>query len=383
MGSPPRPPAARRPMPASLPAFVHHRWFRRALVVAILAAGGAFALRTMLFGTVVEVYEVHRGDLVQTVVATGRVITPQRVAVGSVITERVARIPVAEGQTVKRGDVLIELDDKDEQAALVQAEADRRAVRGEDRAAARPGLARRGAGARAGARPTASWRTCSSSATRISPRRASSRSRRSTMPAATWTSPTASRRRRSSQVESSRQGGSDYRVAETALAQAQAAVRVARAKLGDTVIRAPADGVLIAPQRRARRRGPARQGAAWCSPPPARRRSSSRSTRRTCRELAVGQKALVSADAYPGERFAGELFYINPGRRPAARLGRGEARVPQPPAYLRQDMTVSVDIDVGAAQRTSWSRPPTRSSTPARRSRGCCSAQRPRAEDSR
>ena len=31
-----------------------------------------------------------------------------------------------------------------------------------------------------------------------------------------------------------------------------------------------------------------------------------------------------------------------------ARHGRGEARVPEPPAYLRQDMTVSVDIEVGA-----------------------------------
>ena len=34
-----------------------------------------------------------RGDLLQTVVASGRIITPQRVSIGAVITERVARIP--------------------------------------------------------------------------------------------------------------------------------------------------------------------------------------------------------------------------------------------------------------------------------------------------
>ena len=82
-------------------------------------------------------HEVVRGDLVQTVVASGRVTTPQRVSVGAVVTERVARIPVDEGQTVRRGDVLIELDDRDERAAVAQAEAADRAGRGEAPAAAR------------------------------------------------------------------------------------------------------------------------------------------------------------------------------------------------------------------------------------------------------
>ncbi|HEY5292176.1 MAG TPA: biotin/lipoyl-binding protein, partial [Burkholderiales bacterium] len=93
-------------------------------MIALLAlAAVGFASRNLIFGKPVEAYEATRGDLVQTVVASGRIMTPQRVSIGAVITERVARIPVEEGQSVRRGEVLIELDDTDARAALAQAQA--------------------------------------------------------------------------------------------------------------------------------------------------------------------------------------------------------------------------------------------------------------------
>jgi HlyD family secretion protein len=61
--------------------------------------------------------------------------------------------------------------------------------------------------------------------------------------------------------------------------------------------------------------------------------------------IEVGQKALASADAFPKDRFAAEIIYINPGvdlQRASVEVKLG---VPDPPAYLRQDMTVSVDIE--------------------------------------
>jgi HlyD family secretion protein len=62
--------------------------------------------------------------------------------------------------------------------------------------------------------------------------------------------------------------------------------------------------------------------------------------------LHEGQPALASADAYPEQRFAAQLVYINPGVD--AQRGSVEVKlaVPQPPPYLKQDMTVSVDIEV-------------------------------------
>ncbi|HEY8049375.1 MAG TPA: efflux RND transporter periplasmic adaptor subunit, partial [Ramlibacter sp.] len=64
----------------------------------------------------------------------------------------------------------------------------------------------------------------------------------------------------------------------------------------------------------------------------------------------LGQDALASADAYADQRFAARVVYINPGVD--AQRGSVEVKlaVPQPPAYLKQDMTISVDIEV--ARRT-------------------------------
>jgi HlyD family secretion protein len=64
-------------------------------------------------------------------------------------------------------------------------------------------------------------------------------------------------------------------------------------------------------------------------------------------QLALGQQALGSADAYPQQRFGAELFYINPGIDALRGSVEVKLRVPSPPAYLRQDMTVSIDIEVG------------------------------------
>ena len=65
--------------------------------------------------------------------------------------------------------------------------------------------------------------------------------------------------------------------------------------------------------------------------------------------LALGQNAHVSADAYPGEHFPATLSYIAPSID--ALRGSVEIRlaVPQPPATLRHEMTVSIDIE--AARR--------------------------------
>jgi HlyD family secretion protein len=68
------------------------------------------------------------------------------------------------------------------------------------------------------------------------------------------------------------------------------------------------------------------------------------------RLIALGRKALVSVDAYPQRKFNAELIYINPGVN--AQTGAVEVKldIAQPPNMLRQDMTVSVDIEV--ARRT-------------------------------
>ena len=65
-------------------------------------------------------------------------------------------------------------------------------------------------------------------------------------------------------------------------------------------------------------------------------------------ELRLGQSARASADAFPKEHFVAKVSYIAPSIDP--QRGTVEVRflVENPPVYLRPDMTVSVNIEVGS-----------------------------------
>ena len=319
------------------------RWLVRGAVAVLIVAGAGYALRDVLLGPVVDVYELRRGEIVQTVVATGRVTTPQRVSVGAVVTERVARIPVDEGQTVRRGDVLIELDDRDERAAVAQADAAVAQAQAKLRQLREVGL------------PAAEQALIQARANEALARTQYQRNQdllskgfisQSALDDAKRNLDVAKSQLDAAelQVTTNRPAGSDYTMAQTALAQAQASVAAARARLEQTVVRAPADGVLIA--RSVEPGDVVQPGKELMALAPAgETQIVVQIDEKNLAQLQVGQKALVSADAYPRERFAAELFYINPGIDPLRGSVEVKLRVPSPPPYLRQDMTVSVDIE--------------------------------------
>jgi len=77
------------------------RPYRFGIVVGVVAIMlGAWYGPTLVLGPRVPVVAIERRDLVQTVVASGHVEAPHRVDIGTQITGVVARVPVAEGQTV-------------------------------------------------------------------------------------------------------------------------------------------------------------------------------------------------------------------------------------------------------------------------------------------
>jgi HlyD family secretion protein len=65
----------------------------------------------------------------------------------------------------------------------------------------------------------------------------------------------------------------------------------------------------------------------------------------------IGQAAIASADAYANERFDATVAYINPGVDSQRGAVDVKLNVPKPPAYLKQDMTVSVDIEVARREQ--------------------------------
>ena len=97
-----------------------HRWFVLAVLLA-LGAGGWQGAR-LIFGPAVVVDQVPRGNLVETVVASGHVETPYRVEIGSQITGTVDEVLVEEGERVSKGQPLISLESRELKATVVQAQ---------------------------------------------------------------------------------------------------------------------------------------------------------------------------------------------------------------------------------------------------------------------
>ena len=319
-------------------------WLKRALLIAIAVGISVFFFRNAIFGKPAEAYRAVRADLIHTIVASGRITTPQRIAIGSAVTGRVARIPVSEGQQVKRGDVVIELESRDERAALAQAQAAVAQAEAKLRQLRELGL------------PSAQQALIQAEAQAVQARRQYDRNRdlkaqgflsQAALDDAQRNLDVAESQLRAArlQVQSNSPAGSDFALAQTALAQARANVAIAQARLDETVIRAPADGTLIT---RAVERGnvvqPGKELMALA--PEGETQIVVQIDEKNLAQLALGQKALGSADAFPRERFPAELVYINPGVDPLRGSVEVKLRVPNPPEYLRQDMTASVDIEV-------------------------------------
>lgn len=321
---------------------------RRAVLVSMLALalllGSVFIARPFLFGPEVKVHAAARSSLVQTVVATGRVETPLRVEIGSQVTGAITAIPVAEGQTVKAGQVLIELEDDEARAAVEQA-----------RAAVRQAHARMMQVNQVGL-PVAEQAVRQAEANLVNARRQYARSKDLFASGFVGQVALDDAQRHldvaESQAASARaqllgmeKDGSEALTARASLEQAEATLRMAEARLRHTTIAAPVDGVLIA--RSAERGDVIQPGKVLMVLSPfGRTQLVVDIDEKNLRLLRVGQQALASADAYPAERFEARLVYLNPAVDPQRGSVEAKFDVSRPPSYLRQDMTVSVDIAV-------------------------------------
>ena len=316
------------------------RWIAAVAVVAVTLAW--FVGRPLLLGPLVTAAPVMRADLVQTLVASGHVETPFRVSIGSQITGVVTRIPVTEGQAVRAGDTLLLLDATEARALDVQAN---------------------GQLAQAAARmrqlrdltlPMAVQALAEAQATLLSMQQTFDRN----LSAAGFDTPASRDAAKASldvarthvrtaelQVATYRPGGSDYLMSETQFSQARANLDAARSRTGYRVVTAPRAGILISrnvevgdvvtPGKELMMLSPAGDVDIVVQ-----------IDERNLGLLSIGQSALASADAYAKQLFPATVVYINPAIDILRASVEVKLRVPSPPTYVRQDMTMSVDIEV-------------------------------------
>lgn len=303
------------------------------LVATLVLASGAmgWVLVQKVRGPVFDGYQVSSRPLVQTVVATGRVVAVSRAQVGSPVTGVLLERRVQEGDTVQPGDVLAVLRADDLDAAVREAEAALARLQQSTRPQAQAGL--REAEARL------------VQANREAARRRDLFQRqliaREAMEQAVQTETIAR-----AAAEQARLVASSLAAGNPDEAAARARVDTARAQLAKTTIRAEVAGTVLT-----RNAEPgdlvqpgrilfeiARAGATEVLVP---------LDEKNLEVLALGQPAMCIADAYPSRPFPAQVTFIAPSVDPQRGSVDIRLTVAPVPDFLRQDMTVSVNVETG------------------------------------
>lgn len=305
------------------------------IVLILLLLLAAFGVFRWWQGPQVTGYTLELMPLVQSVVATGQVITVSRAQVGSEVTGVVLERRVKEGDRVKPGDLLVVLKSDELAAQVRQAE-----VALNELATNR--------------RPQASAELASAKAQLEQASREATRRRNAE-------AGILSAEEIEQAVEAERVARNNYetvRLKAAALAPGQveeASLReqlsVAQAQLAKTKIRATVAGTvltrdvepgdLVQPGRTLFTI--AMDGNTEIRVPLDERNLS---------RLALSQKATAIADAYPDKPFPARINFIAPSIDPQRGTVEVRLSVDPVPDFLRQDMTVSVNVETGRRDRT-------------------------------
>lgn len=302
------------------------------IIVLLLAVG--FALFRWWQGPVVPSYTLSAMPLVQNVVATGRVATVSRAQVGSEISGVVLQRLVQEGDQVKPGDLLVVLKSDELLAQVRQAE-----LALTELASSR--------------RPQAAAELASAKAQLEQASREAARRRNAE-------AGILSREEVEQAVETERVARNNYetaRVKASALAAGQveeASLReqlaVAQAQLAKTKIRAAVAGTVLT---RDVEPGDLVQPGQTLFTIALTGNTEIRVPldERNLPQLALQQNATVISDAYPDQSFPARINFIAPSIDPQRGTVEVRLTVNLVPDFLRQDMTVSVNVETAKRAR--------------------------------
>jgi len=317
---------------------------KAALLGLLLLTLLAYLLTRQLQGPQVKTLTLQPHEFVQTVVASARVQTQHRVELGSQVTGTVTSVAVNEGDQVKADQVLAELDSREARAmmqaaalAVAQAELKLRqikevqapvALQADKQAAANLAQAK----AQFLRQEDLFKQGFIGQAALDEARRALDVARAQASSAR-------------SQLAADAPDGSELQLALATLAEARANAEAAQARLTYSQIKAPVAGQLI--DRNVEPGQVVQAGKAlFVLSPQGITELIAQIDEKNMGLLRLGQTALASADAYAQQRFKAQVTLISPGvdaQRGSVEL---RLRVAEPPDYLRQDMTVSVEIEV-------------------------------------
>lgn len=309
---------------------------RLLLVLACLALGAlAWWLLAAERGPALPAYQVTARPLVQTVVATGRVAALSRAQVGSAVTGVVLERRVREGDRVRPGDVLAVLRADDLEAAVREAEAALAQLQQATRPQAQAGLRE------AEARLAQAGREAARRRKLYEQQMITREAMEQAVQAETVARSAAEQARLNLRSLGAGSPGEAAARARVASARAQLAKTTIRAEVAGTVLTRNAEpGDLVQPGRVLFEI--ARDGDTEVLVP---------LDEKNLEVLAVGQAAMCVADAYPARPFPARVNFIAPAIDPQRGTVDVRLAVDPAPGFLRQDMTVSVNVETGRRAR--------------------------------
>lgn len=293
----------------------------------------------------VSVLVLQPRELVHSVVATATVQSPHRASLGVQIAGQVRAVPVLEGERIQQGQTLLCLHDSELRSALAAAELGvqqsgfkLRQWREVQAPTARAGdlqaqanlleasaqLARQQALFRQGFIAQAALDTALR-AYKVAESLASSAQ---------------------AQKTAHEDQGLEQQLAQNAWVLARANADAVRARLSYACLQAPFDGVVVS--RTVEPGDLVQPGKTLLLLAPLGvTELVAQIDERNLSLLKIGQPALASADAFPAQKFAAQVGAIAPSVDAQRGSVQVKLLVPAPPENLRQDMTVSVSIEVG------------------------------------
>jgi HlyD family secretion protein len=315
---------------------------------ALLAVAVATAL-VRSRGPVVPTALAARIDLEQHLVASGRVWVTTRIQLAAQMSGRIAAVHVTEGQRVRSGQSLLEVDDAEARAEVAQARAAVQQAAAGVEQVREVGAVVAGEAAR---RARTNLTRAESELARIRKLEAAGAVAPTDLEDAQRAADNARAELAAAQAQASAAtpDGAESRVAVNALVESQARLAGAQARLDQTRVVARQDGVILA---RAVDPGDSVQPGDLLL-----EMAGGDETQlviepdeRNLAWVQLGQKAHASADAYPREIFEAEVAYIAPSIDAQRGSVQVRLRVPDPPPFLKADMTVSVDLTVAKVDR--------------------------------
>ena len=276
-------------------------------------------------------YKVAERPLVQTVVATGRVVAVSRAQIGSPVTGVVIERRVREGDRVQAGDVLAVLRADDLEAAVRDAEAALAQLQQSTRPQAQAALRE------AEARLTQATREAQRRRDLFQQQAIAREEMEQAIQAETTARANAEQARLTARSLLAGNPAEAAARARVASSKAQLAKTTIRAEVAGTVLTRNAEpGDLVQPGRILFEI--AQTGDTEIQVP---------LDEKNLEVLAIGQTAMCIADAYPARPFPAKVGFIAPSVDPQRGTVDIRLTVTPVPSFLRQDMTVSVNVETG------------------------------------